>query len=130
MEKNSWLFRRRINEEKIKSPVQRDFRLVKFIIVWLVLTSCSTVDVFSSRKFIGLKSFSAVLEAWLDQALESAILVVVIQFIVENNHRLYYFYIFHFSIKLTLLLYNITVKVGPPAHNYEHEAGSYGDGFT
>ncbi len=23
-----------------------------------------------------------------------------------------------------------TVKVGPPAHNYEHEAGSYGDGFT
>ena len=22
------------------------------------------------------------------------------------------------------------VKVGPPAHNYEHEAGSYGDGFT
>jgi hypothetical protein len=26
-------------------------------------------------------------------------------------------------------LYNV-VKVGPPAHNYEHEAGSYGDGFT
>ena len=23
-----------------------------------------------------------------------------------------------------------SVKVGPPAHNYEHEAGSYGDGFT
>jgi hypothetical protein len=23
-----------------------------------------------------------------------------------------------------------TVKVGPPVHNYEHEAGSYGDGFT
>ena len=23
-----------------------------------------------------------------------------------------------------------TVKVGPPIHNYEHEAGSYGDGFT
>jgi hypothetical protein len=22
------------------------------------------------------------------------------------------------------------VKVGPPVHNYEHEAGSYGDGFT
>ncbi len=28
----------------------------------------------------------------------------------------------------TLLL--LTVKVGPPVHNYEHEAGSYGDGFT
>ncbi len=24
----------------------------------------------------------------------------------------------------------IRVKVGPPVHNYEHEAGSYGDGFT
>ncbi len=24
----------------------------------------------------------------------------------------------------------LTVKVGPPVHNYEHEAGSYGDGFT
>ena len=24
----------------------------------------------------------------------------------------------------------ITVKVCPPVHNYEHEAGSYGDGFT
>ena len=24
----------------------------------------------------------------------------------------------------------MTVKVGPPIHNYEHEAGSYGDGFT
>ncbi len=24
----------------------------------------------------------------------------------------------------------IIVKVGPPVHNYEHEAGSYGDGFT
>ncbi len=24
----------------------------------------------------------------------------------------------------------IYVKVGPPVHNYEHEAGSYGDGFT
>jgi hypothetical protein len=23
-----------------------------------------------------------------------------------------------------------TVKVCPPVHNYEHEAGSYGDGFT
>jgi hypothetical protein len=23
-----------------------------------------------------------------------------------------------------------SVKVGPPVHNYEHEAGSYGDGFT
>ncbi len=23
-----------------------------------------------------------------------------------------------------------SVKVGPPIHNYEHEAGSYGDGFT
>ncbi len=22
------------------------------------------------------------------------------------------------------------VKFGPPVHNYEHEAGSYGDGFT
>jgi hypothetical protein len=26
--------------------------------------------------------------------------------------------------------YVSTVKVGPPVHNYEHEAGSYGDGFT
>ncbi len=25
---------------------------------------------------------------------------------------------------------NPFVKVGPPVHNYEHEAGSYGDGFT
>jgi hypothetical protein len=25
---------------------------------------------------------------------------------------------------------NVHVKVGPPVHNYEHEAGSYGDGFT
>ncbi len=25
---------------------------------------------------------------------------------------------------------SIIVKVGPPVHNYEHEAGSYGDGFT
>ncbi len=24
----------------------------------------------------------------------------------------------------------VSVKVGPPVHNYEHEAGSYGDGFT
>jgi hypothetical protein len=24
----------------------------------------------------------------------------------------------------------VRVKVGPPVHNYEHEAGSYGDGFT
>ncbi len=24
----------------------------------------------------------------------------------------------------------VHVKVGPPVHNYEHEAGSYGDGFT
>jgi hypothetical protein len=26
--------------------------------------------------------------------------------------------------------YTVVVKVGPPVHNYEHEAGSYGDGFT
>ncbi len=24
----------------------------------------------------------------------------------------------------------LIVKVGPPVHNYEHEAGSYGDRFT
>ncbi len=28
------------------------------------------------------------------------------------------------------LLNTEVVKVGPPVHNYEHEAGSYGDGFT
>ncbi len=28
------------------------------------------------------------------------------------------------------ILKNATVKVGPPVHNHEHEAGSYGDGFT
>ncbi len=30
----------------------------------------------------------------------------------------------------TPVLHNTSVKVGPPVHNYEHEAGSYGDGFT
>ena len=43
-----------------------------------------------------------------------------------------------FSVKLNqYLLYvcalsalECIVKVGPPVHNYEHEAGSYGDGFT
>ena len=29
-----------------------------------------------------------------------------------------------------LYYYLLIVKVGPPVHNYEHEAGSYGDGFT
>ncbi len=28
------------------------------------------------------------------------------------------------------LIKRLGVKVGPPVHNYEHEAGSYGDGFT
>ncbi len=32
--------------------------------------------------------------------------------------------IIHVSLKKAV------VKVGPPVHNYEHEAGSYGDGFT
>jgi hypothetical protein len=27
-------------------------------------------------------------------------------------------------------LQRLFVKVGPPVHDYEHEAGSYGDGFT
>jgi hypothetical protein len=30
----------------------------------------------------------------------------------------------------TPLTFSLVVKVGPPVHNYEHEAGSYGDGFT
>ncbi len=32
--------------------------------------------------------------------------------------------------RLLVFVYNKIVKVGPPVHNYEHEAGSYGDGFT
>ncbi len=31
------------------------------------------------------------------------------------------------NVEKTLIVH---VKVGPPVHNYEHEAGSYGDGFT
>ncbi len=31
---------------------------------------------------------------------------------------------------LRISSYFKSVKVGPPVHNYEHEAGSYGDGFT
>jgi hypothetical protein len=31
---------------------------------------------------------------------------------------------------LEVSLAKLSVKVGPPVHNYEHEAGSYGDGFT
>ncbi len=31
---------------------------------------------------------------------------------------------------LPILQILLGVKVGPPVHNYEHEAGSYGDGFT
>jgi hypothetical protein len=34
------------------------------------------------------------------------------------------------TFKSNIPINKITVKVGPPAHNYEHEAGSYGDGFT
>ncbi len=33
------------------------------------------------------------------------------------------------GFKRTLITKEL-VKVGPPVHSYEHEAGSYGDGFT
>ncbi len=36
--------------------------------------------------------------------------------------------IFSYQVKIYYLLMH--VKVGPPIHNYEREAGSYGDGFT
>jgi hypothetical protein len=47
---------------------------------------------------------------WQDRCLE------VIQFVKSN--------------KLSNICFWLLVKVGPPIHNYEHEAGSYGDGFT
>ncbi len=35
-----------------------------------------------------------------------------------------------FTENIGLTVFSGGVKVCPPAHNYEHEAGSYGDGFT
>jgi hypothetical protein len=35
-----------------------------------------------------------------------------------------------FSLQYYCIVFKVGVKVGPPVHNYEHEAGSYGDGFT
>ncbi len=43
-------------------------------------------------------------------------------------HKIEIFFGFDFEICNISLL--VIVKVGPPVHNYEHEAGSYGDGFT
>jgi hypothetical protein len=35
-----------------------------------------------------------------------------------------------YTLKYSNVNFILHVKVCPPAHNYEHEAGSYGDGFT
>ncbi len=35
-----------------------------------------------------------------------------------------------YSVRTPPGIGTLVVKVCPPAHNYEHEAGSYGDGFT
>jgi hypothetical protein len=47
---------------------------------------------------------------------------------VINTERQYPLSLYGILLRLVCLF--VCVKVCPPAHNYEHEAGSYGDGFT